>query len=295
MDRGLTAPLTGEEALAYQTRLWQLLSRQAEKYTMGESTSLRRETAQALLESIVLSLEAHFREQGLSPHALLAGDPEALLRAAEETVRRQVRRTQLLYHRACRCVLQEESISLRETLESIGGFFRAYDPRFFAGDVPCDIDYQLSRPVDESLRGVWYLRAWLEQLVTEDAFLRRFDPAAVRRLLAAVCPEGHRELLVNLYEPTATAALGLTMTEGPLNGLSQTPVGWIHLTDLLGTTDPEKRRRTMEQAGERLARRLELGPQGTACLLACAGGLLPRIGAVLESGSGWQGLFPILD
>ena len=294
MDDGLTAPLTGEEALAYQTRLWQLLARQAERYTMGESSSLRRETAQALLESVGLSLEAYFREQGLSPRTLLTEDPETLLRAAEGTVRRQVRRTQLLYRRACRCVLQEESLSLRETLDSIGGFFRAYDPRFFAGEIPCDIDYQLSCPVDEGLRGVWYLRTWLEQLVTEDAFLRRFDPAAVRRLMAAVCPEEHRELLVNLYEPVAAAALGLTLTEGPLDGLSQTQAGWAHLTDLLETPDPEKRRRVVEQAGERLARRLELGPQGTACLLACARGLLPRIGAVLESGNSWQGLFPIL-
>ena len=295
MDDGLTAPLTGEEALAYQTRLWQLLARQAERYTMGESSSLRRETAQALLETVGLSLEAYFREQGLSPRTLLTEDPETLLRAAEGTVRRQVRRTQLLYRRACRCVLQEESLSLRETLDSIGGFFRAYDPRFFAGEIPCDIDYQLSCPVDEGLRGVWNLRTCLEQLVTEDAFLRRFDPAAVRRLLAAVCPEEHRELLVNLYEPVAAAALGLTLTEGPLDGLSQTQAGWAHLTDLLETPDLEKRRQTLEQAGERLARRLELGPQGTACLLECARGLLPRIGAVLETGNSWQGVFPILD
>ena len=295
MDRGLTAPLTGEEALACQARLWQLLVRQAERYTMGESTSVCQETAQALLTSLRLSLEAYFREQGLPHRVLLTGDPEQLLRAAEETVRRQVRRTQLLYQRACCCVLQEESLSLRETLDSIGGFFRAYDPRFFAGEIPCDIDYQLSCPVDEGLRGVWYLRAWLEQLVTEDAFLRHFDLAAVRRLLAAACPEGHRELLVNLYEPVAAAALGLTLTEGTLDGLSQTLDGWAQLEALLETPDPEKRRRTLEQAGKRLARRLELSQQGAACLLACAQGLLPRIGAVLESGNSWQGLFPILE
>ena len=45
MDRGLTAPLTGEEALACQARLWQLLGRRAERYTMGESTSVCQATA----------------------------------------------------------------------------------------------------------------------------------------------------------------------------------------------------------------------------------------------------------
>lgn len=296
MDDGrLSAPLTAEEAMACQARLWELLAWQAERYTMGESTSLRRDTAQALLDSIRLSLEAHFREQGLPPTALLGADPEELLRAAESTVRRQVGRTQLLYQRACRCVLQEESLSLRETLESIAVFFRAYDPRFFAGELPCDIDYQLCRPVDENLRGVWYLRAWLEQLTAEDAFLRRFDPAAVRHLLAAVCPEGHRELLVNLYEPVAAAALGLTLTEGSLSGLSQTPVGWAQLTAVLASPDSGSRRRLLEQAGERLARRLELGSQGTACLIACARNLLPRVEAVLEAGTDWQAIFPIVE
>ena len=80
MDRGLTAPLTGEEALACQARLWQLLVRQAERYTMGESTSVCQETAQALLTSLRLSLEAYFREQGLPHRVLLTGDPEQLLR-----------------------------------------------------------------------------------------------------------------------------------------------------------------------------------------------------------------------
>ena len=292
--RGLTAALTAEETLEYGARLWQLLAWQTERYTMGESTSVRKETAQALLASIRLSLELHFRERDLSPRTLLEGDPTALLRAAEETVRRQVGRTRPLYQRACRCVLRAENRSLEETLRSIGGFFRAYDPRFFAAEVPCDIDYQLCRPVNEELEGVLYVRAYLERLVTEDAFLRRFDPAAVRWVLTAACPGDHRELLVNLYEPVAAAALGLTLTEGDIGGLSQTPEGWACLTELLAPPGRDRRRHLLEQAGERLARRLELGLAGAACLTTFARDLVPRVEAVLDSGTGWQGIFPIL-
>ena len=221
MDRGLTAPLTGEEALACQARLWQLLVRQAERYTMGESTSVCQETAQALLTSLRLSLEAYFREQGLPHRVLLTGDPEQLLRAAEETVRRQVRRTQLLYQRACCCVLQEESLSLRETLDSIGGFFRAYDPRFFAGEIPCDIDYPLAQCVTESLEEVQYIRAYLDRLLVENAFLGRFAPQSLQRVWAAAIP-GHRVHPLNLYEAAATAALVVTMAEGDLFELALT-------------------------------------------------------------------------
>ena len=193
-----------------------------------------------------------------------------------------------------RCVLRSENRSLEETLRSIGGFFRAYDTRFFAAEVPCDIDYQLCRPVNEELEGVLYVRAYLEQLVTENAFLRRFDPAAVRWVLTAACPGDHRELLVNLYEPVAAAALGLTLTEGDIGGLSQTPEGWACLTELLAPPGRDRRRHLLEQAGERLARRLELGLAGAACLTTFARDLVPRVEAVLDSGTGWQGIFPIL-
>ena len=33
-----------------------------------------------------------------------------------------------------------------------------YDIRFRAHEVPCDIQYQLSRPVDDSLMGIDYLK-----------------------------------------------------------------------------------------------------------------------------------------
>lgn len=296
MESGkMTAPLTAAEALEYQTRLWRLLAWQTERYTMGESTSVRKETAQALLASVRLSLELHFREQGLPPRALLEEDPTELLRAAEGTVRRQVGRTRLLYQRACRCALREESRSLDETLQSIGDFFRVYDPRFFAAEVPCDIDYQLCRPAEEKLGGVLYVRAYLEQLAAEDAFLRRFDPAAVRRVLMSVCPAGHRELLVNLYEPVAAAALGLTLTEGDISSLGQTASGWEQLTELLGPPGRDRRRHLLEQAGKCLAGRLELGPEAAAYLTEFSRSLLPRAEAVLASGSGWQGIFPILE
>ena len=139
-----------------------------------------------------------------------------------------------------------------------------------------------------------YVRAYLEQLVTENAFLRRFDPAAVRWVLTAACPGDHRELLVNLYEPVAAAALGLTLTEGDIGGLSQTPEGWACLTELLAPPGRDRRRHLLEQAGERLARRLELGLAGAACLTTFARYLVPRVEAVLDSGTGWQGIFPIL-
>lgn len=290
MRTDLTAVLSEQDRLAWQAKLWQLLRLQTERYTMGQSTSLREDTARALLQSLCFSLDQLHRAQ--PDLALLAVPPEELLGEAADNLRRQVSRTRLQYRRACRCAFQEESISLASTLRDIGTFFRAYDPRFFPAEIPCDIDYQLARPISEDLLGVAWLRAYLDRMLTEDAILRRFHPGAVRRVLSAISPD-HRELLVNLYEPAAAAALGVTLGEGDLFALDVTAEGQARLTERLAALPlAEDRRQLLRRAGETLARRLDLNGEETHCLLDTATDLAPRVEAVLAAGGGWQAIFP---
>ena len=273
---------------AWQMKLWELLRLQTERYTSGQSTSVRSDTAQMLLRSICFSLEQLHQAQ---PEWDLLREPsDIVLREAAEVIRRQTARTRLQYRRACGCLYQEESLSLRDTLRGIGGFFHDYDPRFFAAEVPCDIDYQLAHPVPDSLVGVAWLRDYLDRLLTEDTILRRFPPEAVRRVLASSSPD-HRELLVNLYEPAADAALGVTMTEGSLFTLDITAAGQEALTALLIPLTPAGRRLALERAGETLARRLELPAGAAAYLRETAPALAPRLDAVLDSGGDWQAVF----
>lgn len=289
MPTDLTIRLSETDCQAWQTRLWELLRLQTEHYTMGQSTSLRADTAQALLRSICFSLDQLHQAQ--PERDLLGEPPDVLLREAAENLRRQTARAQLQYRRACRCLYQEESLSLQETLRGIGGFFHAYDPWFFAAELPCDIDYQLAYPVPNSLLGIVWLRDYLDRLLTEDAILRCFHPEAVRRVLAASCPD-HRELLVNLYEPVAAAALGVTVTEGSLFTLDITAEGQAALTALLTPLSSTGRQLALERAAETLARRLELPTSAAAYLREMALALAPRLEAVLASGGDWQPIFP---
>ena len=285
----LTVSLPEHDRQAWQMKLWELLRLQTERYTSGQSMSVRTDTAQMLLRSICFSLDQI--QQAQPERNLLQESLDILLQEGAEVVRRQTARTQLQYRRACRCLYQEESVSLRDTLRGIGGFFHDYDPQFFAAEVPCDIDYQLAHPVPDKLLGVAWLRDYLDRLLLEDTVLRRFRPDAVRRVLAASCPD-HQELLVNLYEPAAAAALGVTMTEGDLFELDITAAGQVTLTAWLAPMSVCARRLALERAGETLARRLELPAGAAAYLRETALALAPRVEAVLASGGGWQTIFP---
>ena len=71
--------------------------------------------------------------------------------------------------RICELMPPLRNVSLRDTLGSIGKISALYDIRFRAHEVPCDTQYQLSCPVDDSLIGIDYLEAWISELLKEVA------------------------------------------------------------------------------------------------------------------------------
>lgn len=91
------------------------------------------------------------------------------------------------------------NVSLRDTLASLGNLKLRYDTRFAAHEVPCDIDYQLSEPIDVHLQGLDYIEAWLAQLERETRWIAQFDTTSCIAVLERTCPD-YRGLHVNLHD-----------------------------------------------------------------------------------------------
>lgn len=197
-------PLSPEDTLQAQENLWQLLCRQARLYA-PDSSSLPEETAAALAESILLTLGADS-----NPAILLSEHLLERFRQGQRRLRQKIEMTRHLWQIAWATRPEVENRSLLDTLNSLKYFPARYDLRFFAQEIPCDMDYQLSQPVPELLRGVDYVNEWLRRLCLEQNFLCRFEPALVRAVLERSCPD-YRGLLINLYEPIAVNALGLAL------------------------------------------------------------------------------------
>ena len=171
MDKALTRPFTASQAAAVETRLWGLLQRQMQHYTMAESSSVPIEVAQELLKGV-----NDLIGQGLYGEK----DPqEQLLRGGLERVNQQVQEGLKLYQYVCAHPPVVTNRAYRETAANILAFFHTYQPQFMPHMIGCTIDYQLFLPVREGLEGIRFLNGYLTHLAAENRLLNCFERSCI--------------------------------------------------------------------------------------------------------------------
>lgn len=169
-------------------------------YTCGESSSVSEFEGHELAESAlyVLGLTDETTNQTLG--LLASDDIVAIWAQKRRELESRIPGVMELWQRAATVMPPIRNIALRDTLASIGRLPQTYDTFFAAHEVPASIDYPLSKPLSEQLKGLDYAEAWLVQLLEEAQFLARFDVGEMAAYLDAWCPD-YRGLLINLYDP----------------------------------------------------------------------------------------------
>ncbi len=208
--------LSAADDARIRRELWPLMARKAEVLSLGDS-SIREEQAEELLRSLcfTVSLALEPLDEAGAAEKLASRPLRALYREGLERLYRRFDRAKALYDRVLRAALPFDNLAYRDTLKNLRGFFDAYQPDLFAHDIPCMIDYPQFR--EAKGLGAVYMEQYLLEWAREDAFLARFDFGRVARLLGSHFPDA-REQVVNLFEPVAANALGLTL-------LGKDPVG----------------------------------------------------------------------
>lgn len=133
--------LSPEDIAAIQSNLWRLLTERTQRYTMGESSSVRMETAESLFQSILFSLQYYLKSTQKNIACLKEEPLDALLKKSWKVIESQMERGKLLLKRVTETAPGIENISYRDTISELNIFFKQYDFRFFAHAIPCDIDY----------------------------------------------------------------------------------------------------------------------------------------------------------
>ena len=270
--------LSAADEAAIQAKLTALLKRRTELYTLGDSSSVRIETAQELLKSIIFCLELYLGRGGESLNRLALEEPEELFARAQRLCEEELARGRALYSRACLTAPGIDNISYRDTLIGIGTFFKRYDYRFFAHQIPCDIDYQLCRAVPENMEGIAYINEYLRRLLIENGFIGRFEKSRVESLLEQTYPD-YRGLLINLFEPVCTNAVGLALIGGDIMALKITPAELEALSAFFEPLSATPAKETLRDAADRVC--VALGLKPSRYVSRTAEELFPRIEAVL--------------
>lgn len=261
-------------------KLYKLLARRVERYTMGDHSSVPVELVEELLRSIAFTLE----QAGCTGRALAEADLDAALERGQRVIENKTRLVQRRWEATCLGAPDFENIAFGSTLRSIGTFFGRYDVAFFAHAIPCDIDYQLCRPVPDGKLGIAYIEAYLARIAFENAFMMLFDHAAVQRLLGLYCRD-YREMVNNLCEPVVTNALGRALLGQDVRTLFVSRSERAALIRLLTPMQRAMMQRALLDAATRLCDACGIQEQAARDDVAwLAAELAPRIGAALPTG-----------
>ena len=250
-----------------------LLERQMQLYTMGEHNSLPVETVEELARSIAFTIEQCQGEAGELMAAAPA--PEGRVAGGGGVVGGAGCGGGWRGGGGAAGAPAFAGRSYRGTLAEIHGFFRAYDFRFFAHQIPCLIDYQLSQAVPVELLGVRFINEYLRSLACENAVCARFDPARADKLLREQ-DSLYTQEVTNLYEPLAERALALALLGGDIHGLALTEEQRAALRERLAAGE------RLSGAAGCLARALELSGMQCAYLERTAEAMETRLRAAFQ-------------
>ncbi|MGN0979743.1 MAG: DUF6179 domain-containing protein [Candidatus Avoscillospira sp.] len=266
------------------SRLWSLLAKQTERYTMGESTSVTVETAQELLASLWHTLTVAMDETNTPYTRLLTDDLLPVVKRGQTILQDKLARTKRLWEAVCQTAPEIQNFYYMDTLRGIGGFFQHYDLHFFAHQKPPRIDYPLLTPVSETLQGLAYTEQYLKHMLAENLILHQFEAADVILLLKAVAPD-YQGFYLNLCEQPLTNAIGLALIGEGGQALHLSHARQKRIAETMQRIGHEKRQQLLRASALSICEEMKITDNWIReSMTSFADSLLPRLDAALDAG-----------
>lgn len=258
-----------------------LLAKQTERYNSGGSSSILVEGAQSLLTSIMFTIGVRLKTYPNPDEAVAAIQKDgvyALYQAGREGIDRLIKSTKILHSSIIANLLQTENVFYRSTIvDGIKGFFKLYYPEFAAQEIHITADYPVHHLM-ERLVGIEFIQKYLECIYYENLFCAQFSAENVHHLLCGY-DEDYEELLVNIYEPVLSAAIGCILSGRDVHKLEMAASSIKILSDLFRGKRRTEIVEILREAVSQLSGLMEL----TEPLKRYLRGSLPQIAAVIEN------------
>lgn len=197
-----------------QLQCIRLLAYKSERYTRGESSSIRVEAAEKIMKSNLYTIGLYLKTlpcAGSAVGELKTATIFEMYQKGRKLINVKLHTAKHFYELAKKNKVKSSNYTYNATLSDngIGVFFKSYNPDFEAHESPASIDYQLCNPVTD-LAGVEFIQKYVESLFLENEFCKHFAGEDIHYLLCGY-DEGYKDLLINIFEQVLTVALGCSL------------------------------------------------------------------------------------
>ena len=194
--------LNDAEAEKIQIQMLLLLAGQTKRFTQGDSSSLRTENAESILQSIAYSIGMLLKTAS-GPEAAIAilkeDTLEELYLRGKALVKKQLGLAKMLFMEVKASQIITPNFAYNDTIKSgIPSFFSKYDLEFGAHETLAMIDYPISgQPILTD--GIEYILEYLKRLLDENRFCRQFTREQIHSVMLEY-DYGYTDLLINICE-----------------------------------------------------------------------------------------------
>ncbi|MDV3428057.1 MAG: DUF6179 domain-containing protein [Bacillota bacterium] len=252
--------LTDSELEDIEMQSLKLLAKQTERYTFGDSSSVKVETAQKILESIFYCIGIYlktFQDTDVSLNVLKQDPLSMLFQQGRKLIDSKfIEARQMLSSVQTECIITD-NIAYNDTVQNgIGPFFKEYDADYAAQDAPGSVDYPLSNDKMD-LAGIEYIYNYLQKLGLENEFCKNFSDHNIADLLQGY-NDHYQDLLINIFELVLTNAVGLTILNKDVLRLDIIPSDAKKLELKLKNMSKSKLNTVLQEASAKLSLELNI-------------------------------------
>lgn len=276
------AELSDSEMEYIQTQCITLLAKNTDRYNNGESSSVKIEVAETIMESNFYTIGIYLKSLPDIASALntVKNDPiSKLYQQGHRIINAKLNVAKHLYQLVCRTKLQSPNYTYNATIdEGIKSFFKQYNADYGAHETSTSIDYQLMNPVTD-LAGVEYIIQYLKNLYMENSFCSKFDAAIIHEVMCGY-DKGYKDLLVNIFGQVLQNALGCRILGKDILSLNILPVDIHQLKNIFINETNESIFLLLQQSAETVMKTLNIKSMSLNTYI-CAS--LPEIASRIQS------------
>lgn len=206
-----------------QLEIMQLLSENILLFTKENSSSVKTETAESLLSSILYCLNFYLLGFNDAQKCLDVLKTEHIKKIYENStafIKDEINASKELFKLIKANKISTELIAYNDTIDGLNEFFYSYNAEFSAHEAPCSIDYPLCFEIID-LQGVMYMKSYLKSIYLENEFCSLFNDSEINNMLTSygnLYKFDYKDMLINIFKLVINNSLfSFILGKNPVN------------------------------------------------------------------------------